>query len=174
MSILNLKVKVLVAQLCPTLCNPMNCGLPGSSVHGILQARILEWVAISFPRGSSLPRDLTRNKLVNILWIMKEVTGKERRKARMNPVGSKLTWICGVWCRWTDTAIEMYVWVNLHRLSACIDRKGLDFPQATMNTLGTQNMISWYHSPIKQTKVSGRNGWFWGWSKKTTTFCTKM
>ena len=69
----------------------MNCGLPGSSVHGILQARILEWVAISFPRGSSLPRDLTRNKLVNILWIMKEVTGKERRKARMNPVGSKLT-----------------------------------------------------------------------------------
>ena len=91
MSILNLKVKVLVAQLCPTLCNPMNCGLPGSSVHGILQARILEWVAISFPRGSSLPRDLTRNKLVNILWIMKEVTGKERRKARMNPVGSKIT-----------------------------------------------------------------------------------
>ena len=36
-----------VAQLCPTLCNPMDCSLPGSSVHGILQARILEWVAIS-------------------------------------------------------------------------------------------------------------------------------
>ena len=40
--------EVLVAQLCPTLCNPMDCSLPGSSVHGILQARILEWVAISF------------------------------------------------------------------------------------------------------------------------------
>ena len=39
---------VLVAELCPTLCNPMDCSLPGSSVHGILQTRILEWVAISF------------------------------------------------------------------------------------------------------------------------------
>ena len=48
-----------VAQLCPTLCNPMNCSLPGSSVHGIFQARILEWVAISFSRGSSQPRDRT-------------------------------------------------------------------------------------------------------------------
>ena len=40
----------LVAQLCPTLCNPMDCRPPGSSVHGILQARILEWLAISFSR----------------------------------------------------------------------------------------------------------------------------
>ena len=46
-----------VAQLCPTLCDPMDCSLPGSSVHGILQARILEWVAISFSRGSSQPRE---------------------------------------------------------------------------------------------------------------------
>ena len=38
----------LVAQSCPTLCNPMDCSLPGSSAHGVLQARILEWVAISF------------------------------------------------------------------------------------------------------------------------------
>ena len=44
-------------QLCPTLCNPVDCSPPGSSVHGILQARILEWVAISFSRGSSQPRD---------------------------------------------------------------------------------------------------------------------
>ena len=51
------KVKVLVAQLCLTLCDPMDCSPPGSSVHGILQARILEWVAISFSRGSSQPRD---------------------------------------------------------------------------------------------------------------------
>ena len=43
----------------PTLCNPMDCSLPGSSVHGILQARIQEWVAISFTRGSSLPGDWT-------------------------------------------------------------------------------------------------------------------
>ena len=53
------KVKVLVAQLCLTLCNPMDCSLPGSSVHGILQARILKWFAIPFSRGSSWPRDET-------------------------------------------------------------------------------------------------------------------
>ena len=47
---------VLVAQSCLTFCDPMNCSLPGSSVHGIFQARILEWVAISFSRGSSQPR----------------------------------------------------------------------------------------------------------------------
>ena len=40
---------MLVAQSCPVLCNPMDCSLPGSSVHGILHARVLEWVAISSP-----------------------------------------------------------------------------------------------------------------------------
>ena len=49
-----------VAQLCLILCNPMDCSLPGFSVHGILQARILEWVTISFSRGSSRPRDQTQ------------------------------------------------------------------------------------------------------------------
>ena len=50
-------VLVLVAQSCPTLCDPMDHSPPGSPVHGILQARILEWVAISFSRGSSEPRE---------------------------------------------------------------------------------------------------------------------
>ena len=48
-----------VAQSCPTLCDPMDCSLPGSSLHEILQARVLEWVAISFSRGSSQLRDRT-------------------------------------------------------------------------------------------------------------------
>ena len=47
-------------QSCPTLCNPMDCSPLGSSVHGTLQARILEWVAIPSSRGSSPPRDQTR------------------------------------------------------------------------------------------------------------------
>ena len=46
-----------VAQSCPTLCDPMDCSLQGSSIHGIFQARVQEWVAISFSRGSSRPRD---------------------------------------------------------------------------------------------------------------------
>ena len=48
-----------VTQSCPTLCDPVDCSPPGSSVHGILQARILEWVAISLSRGYSRPRDRT-------------------------------------------------------------------------------------------------------------------
>ena len=51
-----IKGKSEVAQSCLTLCDPMECSLPGSSVHGIFQARVLEWVAISFSRGSSQPR----------------------------------------------------------------------------------------------------------------------
>ena len=47
-------------QSCPILCDPMNCSLPGSSVHGILQVRLLEWVAMPSSRGSSWPRDQTQ------------------------------------------------------------------------------------------------------------------
>ena len=66
----------LVAQSCLTLCNPIDCSPPGSSVHGILQARILEWVAISFSRGSSRPRNQTRVSctagIVFIIWATRE------------------------------------------------------------------------------------------------------
>ena len=48
---------VLVAQSCPTLCDPMDYSLPGSPAYGILQARILEWVSTPFCRGSSQPKD---------------------------------------------------------------------------------------------------------------------
>ena len=54
------KMKVKVTRLCSTLCNPMDCSLPGSSVHGILQARTLDWVVVPFSRGSSQPRGQTQ------------------------------------------------------------------------------------------------------------------
>ena len=54
------KVKGLVALSCPTLCNPINCSPPGFSVHGILQARILGWIAILFSRGSFWPKNWTQ------------------------------------------------------------------------------------------------------------------
>ena len=50
---------ILITQLCPTLCDPVDCSPPGSSVHGIFWARIPEWVAISFSRGSFCPRNRT-------------------------------------------------------------------------------------------------------------------
>ena len=52
----NYTIKVLFTQSHPTICNPMDCSLPGSSVHEILQARILEWVTVPFSRGSSWPK----------------------------------------------------------------------------------------------------------------------
>ena len=59
LSSVKVKVNMLVTQACP-LCDSMDCSPPGSSVHGIPQAGILEWVAISFSRGSSQPRDQTQ------------------------------------------------------------------------------------------------------------------
>ena len=59
----------LVAKSCPTLCNPMDCSPSGSSVHGIFQARILEWIAISYSRGSFQPRDQT---LAGVYCIIKK------------------------------------------------------------------------------------------------------
>ena len=50
-------MKMLVAQLCPTFCDPVDCSPPGSSVHAILQVRILEWVVIPFSMVSHQPRD---------------------------------------------------------------------------------------------------------------------
>ena len=68
-----------VTQSCPTLCDPVDCSSPGSSIHGILQVRILEWVAISFSRGSSQPRDWTwvpriAGRHFN-LWATREAKG---------------------------------------------------------------------------------------------------
>ena len=64
-------------QLCPTLCDPMDCSQPGSSVHGILQARILEWVVIPFSKGSSQIRDQTRVSCIAgrflTVWATREV-----------------------------------------------------------------------------------------------------
>ena len=53
------EIYMLVTQLCLILCDPMDCSLPGLSVHGVFLARILEWVAISFSWRSSQPRDQT-------------------------------------------------------------------------------------------------------------------
>ena len=84
---IKVKVKVLVAQLCLTLCDPRECSLPGSSVHGILQARILEWVAMPFSRGPSWPRDRTQVSCIAgrffTIWATREA-----------PVGHQLFLFC--------------------------------------------------------------------------------
>ena len=75
------KVKVLVAQSCPTLCDSMDCSSSGSSIHGILQARILQWVAMSFSRGSSWPGDWTWVSHIAgrffTIWAIREAIRKQ-------------------------------------------------------------------------------------------------
>ena len=67
---------MLVAQSCPTLCDPMDCSLPGSSVHGIFQGRILEWVDIPFSGGTSQHRDRTWVSHIDVrfftIWATRE------------------------------------------------------------------------------------------------------
>ena len=77
--ILNLYYNVLcfVTQLCLTLCNPRACSLLGSSVHGIRQARILEWVATPFSRGSSPPRDQIQVSTTSANWEAHKTTGTQ-------------------------------------------------------------------------------------------------
>jgi len=79
---------VKVVQLCLTLCNPMDCSQSGSFVHGILQVRILEWVVISFSKGSSQPRGQTQVSHIAGRFLFFELRGKPKEskaKAKCEP-----------------------------------------------------------------------------------------
>ena len=71
-------------QLCLTLCNPMDCSPPGSPVHGIFQARILEWVSISFSRGSS------------------------RDQSRISCIGRQILYYCATWKALLDVSVQTH------------------------------------------------------------------
>ena len=73
---LDFSLYVLVTQSCPTLCNLLDFSLPGSSVHGVLQAKLLEWVAIFSSRGSSWPRDWTQVSCTTGGFLLSEPPGK--------------------------------------------------------------------------------------------------
>ena len=87
-----------VSQSCPTLCNPTDCSLPGSFIHRIFQARVLEWVAISFSRGSSRPRDWTQvSRIVGrrfTVWATREVyqMGLDNRNLWSHGFGGQKSW----------------------------------------------------------------------------------
>ena len=83
----SLKFQVLVAQLCPTLCDPMGCSPPGSSVHGILQAGILEWVVMPSSKGSSQSRDQTQVSHITGRFF----TIRAIREALSGPLQKKFT-----------------------------------------------------------------------------------
>ena len=108
--------KVLVAQSCPTLCNPTDCSPPGSSVHGILQARILEGVAISFSKGSSWTRDWTQISCTAgrffTVWAIREALycqASEHWKSKRVPEKHLLLlyWLCqSLWLCGSQQTVE--------------------------------------------------------------------
>ena len=85
------KAQVLITQSCLTLCDPMDCSPPGSSVPGIFQARILEWVAIAFSKGSSPPRSpaLQEDSLLT------ELQGKPQRDYMKHKVAINARFLWG-------------------------------------------------------------------------------
>ena len=92
-----------VAQLCPTLCDPKDCSLPGSSIHGIFQARVLEWIAISFSRGSSRPRDGTRVSRIAgrrfTIWATREAHTSSKTTHSPESLAQ------------TDISVEIWFWI---------------------------------------------------------------
>ena len=107
----------LVAQSCRTLCDPMDCSPPGSSVHGISQARMLEWVAMPCSRASSLPRDRT--------WISCVLC-----------IGS---WILYHWVTWEALFVSVIDWLFGKDPDAGKDRR-----QEEKGTTEDE-MVGWHH-----------------------------
>ena len=102
--------EVKVAQLCPTLCDSMDCSLPGSSVHVILQARILEWGAISLSRGSSRPRDWTLGSCIG-RWILCHWATWEIQVFLCQGINDKMEW--QVW------SLPLKWWCSLGQWAIC-------------------------------------------------------
>ena len=113
-------------------CDPMGCSLPGSSVHGIFQARILEWVAISFSRGSSWPRDWTRVSCI----AGRRFTFWATREAQI-PMASYLL------CKW----ILKYVWIRKDVLVCLRSISCLLILCRQCHIAGTQGPLPWSVPP---------------------------
>ena len=102
-----------VAQSCPTLCNPVDCSLPGSSIHGISEARILEWIAISFSRGSFQPRDGTWVSCITgkrfTVWATREAPNEGKQKPKLNIV----------WFLLCETSTTVNMSIDRKHISVC-------------------------------------------------------
>ena len=117
--------------MCPTLCNPMDCSPPGSTVHEIVQARILEWFAISFSRGSSQPRVWT---LVSCTagrfftdWATREACRNYNKLLKIYFTNLK-----------NATAMISWLWLWKHRKKAKIDKWDYFKPHQLQNIKGNK------------------------------------
>ena len=114
-------VEVKVPWSCPILCDPKDCSLPGSSVHGTLQARILEWVALPFSRGSSQPRSpaLLADSLLS------EPPGTSLRQVQFSSVAHSCPTLCNPMNRSTPGLpvhhqLPEFTQTHIHRVSDAI------------------------------------------------------
>ena len=108
------KVKVLVDQLSLILCGPMDCSPQGSSVQGIRQSRILEWVASLFSRGSSWPRDWTKPPALKVDTLPSEPSGK-LLKHSIKFSSQSLPQDCdlhGLWTSWIQRQNSVHLWLS--------------------------------------------------------------
>ena len=154
-------VCMLVAQSYPTLCDPINCSPPGSSVHVILQAKILEWVASPFFRGSSSPRDPTRISCIVhgffTIWAIREA-----------PTSKELIhiWVRGWWVlEWSEISAFICIYAPLH-VCACkisFQYKNTLLPNKREH-LKINRLIFYSHSSnglILRRCWCGRLQWMW-------------
>ena len=115
------EVRMLISQLCLTLYDPMDCSPPGSFVHGILQARILEWVAIPFSRGSSYPRHQTGVSCIAgrffTIWATREAPWKHYSQCHMSTRAGHFWFMLYVtdWRFATQHIVEPNVWKEFWR-----------------------------------------------------------
>ena len=141
----NTCVLCLVAQLCSTLCNSMDCSPPGSSVHGNLQTRMLGWVTMPPSRGSSQPRDQTQVPTLQAYSLPTEPPGKPKNTG----VGS-LSLLLGIFLTQKSNRGLLHCRQILYQLSYqgslqeyLINHKKQYSPNINKTTPLTDNVLSW-------------------------------
>ena len=144
---------MLVVQSCLTLCDPMYCSLPGSSVHGILQAGILEWVAISFSRGSSWSMDQTMSPALQADSLLSEPPGKPKCNVK-----------CYISC-WIWVASLSFIFWNFMEFFFSKHFPSFDWIHGYPDMKGRLYfLLSKYQIPSKYIQFQIKfTGFFWVW-----------
>ena len=142
---------ISIAQSCLTLCDPIDCSLPGSSVHGIFQASLLEWVAISFSRGSSRPRDWTRVSCIVgrhfTVWTTREAQIIYYSMLKRNKLSSGRTQLVDTETTW----VHLCMWFTRVTFTFCASLCW-DGPAAT-RTPSVKTLVSDSHCSVKGRKT---------------------
>ena len=156
---------VCCTQSCPTLCNPVDCSPPGSSVHGILQVRILEWIGISYPRGSLPHQERTPISCISCIgrWILYY---SETWEAHMPPATPQRyvevltpgTGECGftseIKLKWDRTGLG---WALVQMTDIFIKRRKLEQRQTERILWWQRQILEWGSCKLGNTSATRRS-----------------